>query len=1064
MSTTTDILFNSPALHSLKRDQLVKLCKIHSVKAAGKNVELIARLKQVAETLPKDAPLSIAARSEDHGDDEEDEDEAEKENFIGGLVRGPRMESIVEESSSQGSLSSHRSKDFGTASSKSSVGSSIKAFASSFGLKRSTSAKSNLSTSTSFGSLGSIPPVPPLPANSKQLIDELSLHAKPYSSIPETDPSLMPQTDHFTFTPDPSTLARFDPNNKADSTPIPGHVLRPGEPAPENARLSLGLGLGQPPSTPNGHGKKGPTTTIRLISNSSQNGGTTNSNPFLSLGGPSTPQLKPWNTTFDLVLGSPGSEAVSFWPPRHEDSEKLYPSLPLDFNVTSATKSSTTTTMMVSQVDEDVDMPGALASSSSAAGSQDTTPPTSALSPSNALSPKPTAASGPRLSTNTAEPFVFGSPLPQHRVSNAAFRSAAADVLTEMNKRLGVEGVESVGTNILNDLVPGAHKAPLTMSPKDGRPIKPLRKSGVKDRFEKAHQEDFKNMEGIDGYLGRKGKMPMLPTDDNEPIRIGKKRKSSVLEEEKKPRRPTAGPVGVQGTRVISNGRRKAAKIPGGFDDDDEDEMDEVEERSGKKARVEVDEEKRKKEEEEERAKQEKDLKEREAIRRKLELQRARRRSSAAAGRLSTGRGKVSGLQKPPPKPAAKSRFGFLSNAAKTIVKGVWGGGTKKAAPAPPTTRATGAAPTSSATQSTASTNATKNSMGPPPVPAMQKSRLSAAPARPSTSSSAASSTLCVPSTKVIKPATTGTVTSLNSVASSTTSSRKTSSSRSRSPLPSFGAATRNSTIRSSVTEMSSAPSRNPSLSSTSRTSGSRLSSMSSATGNTASRVSSLGTRTSAGSRLLAPTASSLAKAANPTAAMQAKLRGLPSPPTSRPLNSITNALTSPGGSDVKSPPNKIFSKPLIIPPGSGIPSPVRSQSSAAAASSTGSGAAILRTKSGRKPRISRSKVIAKLASQRAASSSSNAAGPSTAGSSGSTLRPSLGAGARVPRKSGGLRSGGGRRSHAGDVGRTKEAAVLMSAKKRARQSEYARRRSGKPAGTSVGAIGSGGEAMDVDG
>jgi hypothetical protein len=118
MSTTTDILFNSPALNSLKRDQLVKLCKIHSVKASGKNVELIARLKQVAETLPKDAPLSIAARSEEDNEESEKDDD-EKENFIGGLVRGPRMESIVEESSSQGSLSSHRSRDFGTASSKS---------------------------------------------------------------------------------------------------------------------------------------------------------------------------------------------------------------------------------------------------------------------------------------------------------------------------------------------------------------------------------------------------------------------------------------------------------------------------------------------------------------------------------------------------------------------------------------------------------------------------------------------------------------------------------------------------------------------------------------------------------------------------------------------------------------------------------------------------------------------------------------------------------------------------------------------------------------------------------
>ena len=63
-SETTQILFNSPALHSLKRDQLVKLCKLHSIKASGKSVELIQKLKQHAATLPLASPLSIATRSE----------------------------------------------------------------------------------------------------------------------------------------------------------------------------------------------------------------------------------------------------------------------------------------------------------------------------------------------------------------------------------------------------------------------------------------------------------------------------------------------------------------------------------------------------------------------------------------------------------------------------------------------------------------------------------------------------------------------------------------------------------------------------------------------------------------------------------------------------------------------------------------------------------------------------------------------------------------------------------------------------------------------------------------
>lgn len=74
MSETTQILFNSPALHSLKRDQLVKLCKIHALKANGKNVEIIDRLKAHALTLPSSDPLSIATRSEDPRDSLDSDD------------------------------------------------------------------------------------------------------------------------------------------------------------------------------------------------------------------------------------------------------------------------------------------------------------------------------------------------------------------------------------------------------------------------------------------------------------------------------------------------------------------------------------------------------------------------------------------------------------------------------------------------------------------------------------------------------------------------------------------------------------------------------------------------------------------------------------------------------------------------------------------------------------------------------------------------------------------------------------------------------------------------------
>ena len=133
MSTTTQILFNSPALHSLKREQLVKLCKIHAVKANGKNVDLIQRLQQHAQTLPKDSPLSIAARS-DNPYDVQQQQEIRDDDNVSHHSAMPRsseqweavMDSIAEvEENSQGSLSSQRTinnngttSEFGTGSSR----------------------------------------------------------------------------------------------------------------------------------------------------------------------------------------------------------------------------------------------------------------------------------------------------------------------------------------------------------------------------------------------------------------------------------------------------------------------------------------------------------------------------------------------------------------------------------------------------------------------------------------------------------------------------------------------------------------------------------------------------------------------------------------------------------------------------------------------------------------------------------------------------------------------------------------------------------------------------------
>ncbi|KAJ3920547.1 hypothetical protein F5877DRAFT_37860 [Lentinula edodes] len=990
---TTEILFNSPALHSLKRDQLVKLCKIHSVKASGKNVELIERLKRVAEDLPKGS-LSIGSGNHDIDNGDMEIDEAadnggnNKENYadrkIGSttaVVNPPRpseqwevMESIAEcenedSGSRNGTLRSIASnREFGTGGSKSSTISSIKALASSLGLKRSTSAKSNAHASGTRGDR--FPPATD---------DELSKHAIPYTRLPVPSPNQIPQTDHFSdFShfganpPTPATLSKFD-FNREDTAPLPGHVLRPGAPAPNNARLSLGdarFSLGYGLATPR-KSASGATTTIRLVSSSSMIGITNSPGPStstLDIENSSTPHLKPWNTAFDLVLGSPSG-------PGQGENVKIYPDLPMEDVLVSSTT----------------------------------------VEPSQSLSD-----GFPHPSGVKSQAFVFGSPLPQHRVSNAQFQTAAASVLEEMNRRLLADGVEAVGTSLVSNLRPGAgsHLTPGTQKVYTDREIKPLRKSfgahavqkEIQQKFEKAHQDQFDGMESIAGYLDRKnnsslvGKAPVGTSSSIESVQMGKKRKSSAIDDGRH------APAKRPSTRVISNTRRT---VPGGFGEEDEDEEAPV----GKKPRVEFSGKDDTGAKEVDQSALEKSEKERDAIRRKLEMNRARRRSSAANGRASMGRGRVSVGRKLPPKQAvSKSRFGFLSNAAKSIVKGVWGGGKKTPAVVPPK-------PVSKAPSSSTSIAKSVPSTG------VTEAKAKVAPSGTQRKFSATDSGTS-PRNRDVSNA--GTMNSLGSVATTIHSSR------SRSPLPSFAAPTKSSSVRSSATGTTFT--RNSSIANSSRVS------RTSTTSTTSSRVSSLGVRgtldpnrvsSTTSSRLLAPTASSLAKAAS--------LNKLKSDTLNVPTE--TPFASSPSSS-------KIFSKPLVVPKGSGLPSPVRSGRSQTV---TREITVKQRSLSGRKPRISRSKVIAKLASQRNPSGGSGPSvstdytGPSAVGLA--AKRSSLGVGVhKAPRKS----MGAARRSHIGVSGaRSSEASVLLSAKKRARQSEYARRKSR--------AATSGAEPMKVD-
>ncbi|KAK1236240.1 hypothetical protein PQX77_000502 [Marasmius sp. AFHP31] len=993
-ATTTEILFNSPALHSLKRDQLVKLCKIHSIKASGKNVELIAKLKAVAETLPKDSALSIAARSEEEPDEDVDEEGDQKMDTIAELGGG---------SSSQGTLASHRSGEFGTTSSKgtmsssSSVTSSIKALASSFGLKRSMTTKSTLSTVSSASTL---PPLPVFPKPSNYPgNDELDRYAKPYSAIPEPSPSSKPKLDNFAPDSIPSAehLAKFDFNNAAEPEPLPGHILRPGAPAPANARLSLG----QTPATPGGKRKSGATTTIRLIANQASDSDDLPS--VFSWGGqhdgPATPQLKPFKPTFDLVMGSPSAEG-----------QKIYPALPMDDLIYGSPSAK-------ASKEAKQTLPGGMPTS------------TSTSNPASALSPPPN------------EPkFIFGSPDPRKRpsVTNEDFRATASSVLDEINKRLQKEGVETINSNITTTFRPG-------MVNEDGSPraVKPLPKGRgvVTDRFDRMHEKQFAKMEGIGGYADRKAAVAASST--GAPV-VGRKRKSSVLG-------PADGDPGLVGKK------KSKPAVPGGFGDEEDDDEDE-EERGGKKARVEFAEDERDVEELQE--EQERLRKEREAVKRKLAMNRERRRSSGrpSVGRVSTGpRRSTLRLQKPPPKPApaSKSRFGFgfVSTAAKSLVRGVWGGSKKEK----PTTQVA-VSTTTTTTTSVAASNAAPSkaqpkpsigSMGPPPVPV-------AGGHRRKTSSG----------TNPPPPPKRGASGSMGTVSSTT--SRASAAGTSRSPIPppmrNGTTSTRTSSIGAPTSTTGTASSRMSSRPSGSvRGSMTQNSTMSSTKSRTSGSTNFLPSNT--GSRLLAPTASSLAKAQGSVNKLRQvapvpQTKPTTSPSASRVFDSLTNNDTTVSKlAALPSTPGKIFSKPLVVPPGSGIPSPVRN-GAATTNQPTAAGAAPARQRSlmGRKPRISRSKVIARLASQRVASGSSTVSSATTNSNGSTAARSSLGPrlGGAAPRK-----SVGARRSHvgvgAGGRRESRESAVMMSAKKRVRQSEYARRRS------RASAVGPGGMKMDVD-
>ncbi|OJT12216.1 hypothetical protein TRAPUB_11239 [Trametes pubescens] len=1131
MATTTQILFNSPALHSLKRDQLVKLCKTHSLKANGKNTELIERLKQHAQALPPDALTTSSFDDEmdveddvpggfpvdsafQGGDEEQDDDYAMQDVVLNSRFGIPRpseqwevvMDDIaeVDESgvgtmSSKGSLRTVSNGEFGTHTSKGSVTSSLKALATSLGIKRAVS-KSGCNQDNDDGSVNSKEREPtsfsPGKLFSVRARDSLAEHATPYSRIPPSD--TLPETDHFKFsTPDASMLGL----DEDEDAPVPGTSTRSGRPAPLGARLSMGVGQ----------------STIRLVTAPAA---PRFEDPYLM----SPPHLAAIQPEFDIKMGTPSAGRIlNVWPasPRTAGAEvgdggaeRLYPRLPLaDFKAARDGKDD--------DGDEGAPMPGGMFASASTpartpartrtatdttitAGTPRTTSTPRPVDEPDMFSPsKPTApvaaAAVPhggnveRPSIPRSAPFLFGSPLPRRDtpktalsaesdagVSNIAFEGAAKSVLEEMHRRLAeaqkekekngearpAPPTQTAGDSIFGGLLFGGAGAAAAGGSNES----------AADRYAKAHEAQFAKMDSIASHYAARRPAGNTRKRKSEALgpgaRAGQKRRSSAA-----------------GTRVISNGARKRG-VPGGFGAEDEEEESEAEEEAGEEKVNERDEDDMGARRSSKRmriaegwdvhrgqrvslapplppAAEEKKARERDAVKRELDAAKARRRSSR--GRVSMG-GKAA-----PPAKGKASRFGFLSSA-KSIVKNVWGfgGKTKTAAAekAPPSSIPVpkAVAPTTAVSQPK---KADAQKLGNGVAPATANAAAAQNGRKPSGTHSRIPSVSSTTS-KLLQPSSAADAKTIGTV-----NSARSSSSRARSPIPSFTqappAASRPSSIAgtarsrvSSTAGTATSTSRQPSRTSTVSSMGTRTSLVSGASSSAA--VSSIGTRRSVASAntlastsskadkdgenqptvrkrtssLLAPTASSLAKvntAMRPS--VSGRTSGLPS--VLEKQSSIPRASKSPIGGRRMSPMSpsseRIFSQPLTNFGSPGSPaSPAYHPSLGAAASALFSNVedsspskiprpAVLPPKPkalvARKPRISRSRVIAKVGAQRAAAAAAQGSASSPTG----RTRSSFGA-----RKSfGGVKSG---RASAG-------AEVMRgAAKKRARQSEYMRRKS----------------------
>jgi len=821
----------------------------------------------------------------------------------------------------------------------------------------------------------------------------------PYKSIPESSP---PKHDPFVLN---------DSQEDNVDAPLPGNPSLPGRIAPTNARMSMTIA---------------PTnTTIRLVTT-----------PFASASSvvDTPPKLKPFQTSFDIVLGSPQSTAPR-WPASPQSTPSIYPPIPYDLlsPANSAEQTAPRNNVVLAPHEPDI------------------------------FSPLPGEKSTGKLFSNIPsrpEPFLFGSPLPKNRLSNQDFGKAASSVLEEMNQRLGLTGDDKVGISLLENR--GKFQV-------DPVPVKSASNSDLFG-FDKAHEEAFAKMDSIATHYAAKRGTKQASTTNPQPstedlVPGTKKRKSTVLGADDSGQPERSKRASTANARGVNNGPKKV--LPGGFGEDDEEEEEpEENRRMSKRPRIQLadpapaaklSEEARK---EEERKKQ----KEFEAVRRRAD---ARRRSSRVSGvgpRKSVGRPSLTNAKSEPlffvngqvltsflENKGTTSRFGFFSSA-KNLVKSVWKG-TGTTEPQKPTN-----IPVSSSSKTV---KPIAPSSKPPPV------------ANENTSSKNSKGSSRSANRFGFGSGSKTTATTSTTVSSVTSSSRH----------DSMGQKKRDSELRGVTNSDGTANSRASNVSSNNSIGTGRV------TGSTGVKRSS--------STLLAPTASSLAKSRlsssdsgskrtslttgtgttqqKRTSHLAAKERekrtskgvtasALAPKPV---LEPITNGNTKGEGSGRVGGGNgaslrKIFDQPLTTDTFSSpskIPVPAtkthtRTTSSSSAATNedvasvngkpTPTSSVSKRTASvksrgfvPRKPRISRSQVIARLGEKRAA------AAAATSSTTGTKTRPQPSATSKRMSadlgKGGRVRSSLGRQSYGGVnlKGRGSGADVMLSAKKRVRASEY---------------------------